>query len=80
MMRLPRTLDKDQFSQLSGLAILDFEINFHAPNWIKRAEFLTSSPGAPPIEGVHFVVVCTAFNAVPPTKKAFRAASSQLLI
>jgi hypothetical protein len=75
MMRLPRTLDKDQFSQLSGLAILDFEINLHTPNWIKCAEFLTASPRTPPIERIYFIVVCAAFNAVPPAKETFRATS-----
>jgi hypothetical protein len=75
MMRLPGAFNKDEFSQLSGAAVLDFEINFYLANWVPRAEFLTAPSSASPVERVYVVVVCSASNAVPFSKETFRATS-----
>jgi hypothetical protein len=75
MMRFPRTFDKNEFSQLSGVAVLDFEINFYLANWVPRAEFLAPPSSASPVERVYFVVVWSASNAVPFSKETFRATS-----
>jgi hypothetical protein len=80
MMGLPRILDKNQFSQLSGLAILDFEINLHTPNWIPSAEFLAAPSGASPVKRVHLIVVWASFNAVPPAEETLRPTSGKLLV